>query len=264
MTFNKRAELVGEKFGRLTVIEFKEIKNEKAYWLCKCECGNPVFVPTYRLKGGITQSCGCLQKERTSDAKFIHGQIKSSEYSSWVNMKNRCLNPKTIGYSAYGGRGIKVCKRWRNSFEEFFKDMGSKPTPRHTLDRKNPDGNYEPNNCRWATEEEQQNNRRNNRVIEYKGESLTVSQLARKYNQNPQLVLERVNKGWSIERALTKPAIRLYDVAGELLSVPQCARKFNIKRRTLHLRIERGLGILDAIALGIIDRDKEVRNAPIH
>lgn len=255
---SKRADLVGEVFGRLTVIELKEIRNEKAYWLCKCECGNPVFVPTYRLRNGNTQSCGCLQKERTSKAKIVHGQAQSPEYSSWTNMKDRCLNPKNIGYGDYGGRGIKVCKRWRKSFEEFFKDMGPRPTLKHTLDRKDPDGNYEPNNCRWATPEEQGNNKRNTRRFEYRGDFLTISQLARKYNKDPKLVLERMNKGWNLEKALNKPTVRLYEVGGEFLSAPQWAKKFGIKRRTLHLRLERGVDFKEAIALGIIDRDKEV------
>jgi hypothetical protein len=252
-----RFELNGHRFGRLIVLKFKEVKNKKNHWLCLCECGNEVSVPTDRLKNGMTTSCGCYQKERAREVKTSHGYSYSSEYKSWASMKARCLNPKNIGWELYGGRGIKVCERWLNSFENFLEDMGPKPTKEHTLDRKDADGDYEPNNCRWATEKEQQNNRRNNHVVEYKGETLTLTQLCEKLGKDLKLVHLRLTRyEWSLEDALNVPVSKLYEYEGEALSMTQWARRKGINRRTLNARISRGMSISEAIELGIRERSK--------
>ncbi|MBB6446493.1 AP2 domain-containing protein [Bacillus benzoevorans] len=158
----KRMNLAGEIFGRLTVLEFDSMKDTNSYWRCKCECGNVTVVAGNSLKRGVSKSCGCLQKEKTSNANFKHGHTakNSPEYRSWRSMITRCEDESVNNYERYGGRGIKVCKRWRNSFESFLSDMGKRPTLSYTLDRIDVNGNYEPSNCRWADLTQQAINKR--------------------------------------------------------------------------------------------------------
>ena len=166
-------DITGIKFGRLTVVSFSHKSQSKQYWDCKCECGNFIKVYRFSLISKDTRSCGCFRKERTIERSQTHGDTverdETPEYRAWVGMKNRCNNPKTPGYKDYGARGIRVCKRWNKSFPAFLKDMGRKP-PRTSLDRINNNGNYEPNNCRWATPTEQCNNRRTNKHPDFNPE----------------------------------------------------------------------------------------------
>lgn len=175
MKLGKNAkDLTGRLFGRLTAVT--AVDRERAYfhgrivgvtiiWRCRCHCGKFVNVRSQALASGNTQSCGCLKDEVTAARFTKHGEaplhgMRSTEYNTWKGMRERCSNPKHIGWKHYGGRGIRVCKRWRESFKAFLSDMGRKPTPRHSLDRINPNGNYTPRNCRWATPHEQRMNQR--------------------------------------------------------------------------------------------------------
>lgn len=160
-------DLVGKKYGRLLVkekigsIEYKP-KRKRIYWLCQCDCGNEVEKHSTDLRSSKVKSCGCLQMETMiANGKMgsKHNMVKSLEYKSWQGMKDRCLNKHCKDYRNYGARGIKVCKEWRQSFESFYADMGDRPTPTHSLDRINNDGNYEPKNCRWSTPSQQMRNR---------------------------------------------------------------------------------------------------------
>lgn len=147
----------GDKYGRLTAIRFSHKgKNNRPYWLFQCDCGNTKVISTNLVKNNKTKSCGCL-----NDGHPTHRMKGTRIYRSWQMMKNRCLNKNSEDWKDYGGRGIKVCKRWMK-FENFYVDMGERPEDT-SIDRIKVDGNYNKNNCRWATPKEQANNKRNNK-----------------------------------------------------------------------------------------------------
>ena len=194
----RQAGLEGQVFGRLTAVEdLGQVEGYRAY-RCSCSCGEETVVAAHRLlhdKG--PRSCGCLQREAVTK----HGMEGTRVYEIWRNMRGRCFDIKDKSYPGYGGRGITVCERWKD-FQRFYDDMGEPPSDLHTLDRRNNDGNYEPDNCRWATPEEQANNRRNSVLIEYDGRTQTLTQWAREYGIHPITLAGRLKRGWSVADAL--------------------------------------------------------------
>jgi len=134
-----------------------------------------------------------------------HGMTESPEYLAWSNMRARCHYPRDKKFANYGGRGIRVCDRWLKAFANFFADMGPRPTPGHSLDRIDNDGNYEPGNCRWATREVQANNKSTSRRISFRGREQTVAQWSAELGFSPELVHSRLNNGWPVEAALSLP-----------------------------------------------------------
>ena len=168
-------DLTGQRFGRLVVISRAEDDNQKKpQWNCICDCENKTVVRGNSLTIGHIKSCGCLQRESASQANRTHGMTKSSEYQSWLAMKARCSNPKLKVFKNYGGRGISVCKRWWNSFENFYSDMGECPDGL-TLERTDNDKGYSPDNCEWADRKTQNRNSRNARMIKYQGKTQCLS-----------------------------------------------------------------------------------------
>lgn len=206
----KLVRLDGMRFNRLLVIERSgaTTADGNVIWKCVCDCGNEKNIKGRSLTSGATQSCGCLHKEyREAKFKLVnvsHGMRRTPVYRSWMNMKARCLNPNHGAYKRYGGRGITVCARWIDSFENFYEDMGDRPEGM-TLDRERSDGNYEKANCRWATKTTQANNRSSNRMITFDGKHLSASEWARVTGLKPAVIIDRLNSGWTVERALTEP-----------------------------------------------------------
>lgn len=173
----------GKKFGKLTpLVCRRHSKNGKYGWECLCDCGNSTFVLTGNMVRGISRSCGCLRRKISKETlrkrlSNSHHMTKSREYRTWQGMKARCYKKSHIGYKDYGGRGIRVCDRWLNSFENFLLDMGSKPVDK-TIDRIDNDGDYSPSNCRWATHHEQEHNKRNSIILTYNGKTMCLTQWA--------------------------------------------------------------------------------------
>lgn len=196
----KRIDLTGQVFHRLTVVKCSGTANGHALWKCLCTCGEVCAVRACDLKSGNTMSCGCYKSEQAAS----HGMSDSSEYKIWDAMLQRCGNPKTQKYTAYGGRGITVCAEW-SSFEQFYKDMGPRPSKDHSIDRIDNNGNYCKENCRWATRKEQQNNKRSNRMLTCKGETHALTQWAAELGISLDGLRWRLKQGWSDEDAVTIP-----------------------------------------------------------
>jgi hypothetical protein len=202
----QRQDIRGFRFGRLVVRELLGAnKHKQSVWICDCDCGNTLNVITGHLNSGHTVSCGCSKIERFTK----HGLAHHREYSLWNTMKNRCSNPNVAGYEYYGGRGISVCERWLNSFPNFIADMGPRPSPEHSIDRINNNGNYEPANCRWATAEEQVLNRRNNNLIEHNGITKPVTAWSKQLGIHVSTLRYRLfNLKWNSSRAFSEPLKR--------------------------------------------------------
>ena len=197
----------GRVFTRLRVIErYSEGASQLSHvWICLCDpdyggCGKVTKVHISNLKGGNTKSCGCLHKEAVTKHGFRH----LSEYSIWLNMLARCYNPKHPHYDNYGGRGITMSDEWRESFETFYRDMGPRPSPEYSIDRKDNDKGYFKDNCRWATNLEQQNNKRCNLVYEFDGEKKTLSEWCRELRVDYFLVYYYLQTSLPFEDALDK------------------------------------------------------------
>lgn len=250
----KKLELSGGKFGRLLVLSLSIIgKNGKTKWLCKCECGEEIVVEGSKLKNGHTQSCGCLWKERFRNIPHGHDASRlrakfNREYRIYRGMKTRCSNPNIECYKDYGGRGITVCDRWLESFENFFEDMGPCPTPQHSIDRwpNNETGLYEPGNCRWGTDEQQRRNKRNNIWIEYNGESkikedwLTVFGIKNVHlkhrldrGESYKEIFDKLSKGEKIRDLRSLDPVIVLEIFNHIGTFKEIATVYNVSENTV-------------------------------
>jgi len=201
---------VGDVFNRLTVIAlgepFQTKRQSLKRWRCKCTCGKECLAYDYALPSSRTVSCGCFQRESASIALRItsttHGETGSPEHRTWIRMNERCYREAHDNYKHYGGRGISVCEQWRLSFTAFLQDVGRKPSPRHTLDRIDNNGNYEPSNVRWATQKEQCRNRRTNRLINIGEKVQTIAQWSDETGIKYATLYRRLELGWPPEKLL--------------------------------------------------------------
>ncbi len=191
----------GQIYGWLTVLKYAgTTKDGRPLWFVECRCGTKKVVRGGGLQAGSIISCGCSKKQRAPGK--THGLSHLPEYRTWQSMKERCLKPYATSYGRYGAIGVKVCERWVNSFQSFFDDMGSKPSPKHSIDRwPEKNGNYEKSNCRWATSFEQQNNTRKNNLIVIDGICMSVSQWSRKLGISRHLVVKRYSGSKQLQPA---------------------------------------------------------------
>lgn len=199
--------MIGQRFGRLTVMAYADNVLSQKRWLCKCECGITKIIRQCHLRKGYSRSCGCLQKEMAKKANTTHGQYRSTEYRTWMCMIRRCYSHNAHQWKDYGGRRISVYEPWRKSYIEFFsyllETIGRRPSPKHSLDRIDNDGNYEPGNIRWATKKEQNRNKGNTLKID--GTPLIA--LAEKHGLAYEALRYRYNKGYR-GKTLLKPSTR--------------------------------------------------------
>lgn len=185
-----RKDETGNRYGRLTVMGFDGVnKYGNALWRCRCDCGNETILPGRSLRSGNTKSCGCLSRDNSTDRivtlNTTHGKTHDPLFKRWTSMLTRCENPNATNYEDYGGRGISVCEEWHD-FQTFYDwAMTSGYAPGLSIDRIDNSKGYSPDNCRWATYREQARNRRSTRLIEYHGETLCLSEWARKFGVDP-------------------------------------------------------------------------------
>lgn len=199
----KIKDLAGQKFNRLTIMSFAERKNDRTYWWCKCDCGKIVKTHGYSVQKGQIKSCGCWAKDFPSQR--THGLSSHKIYPVWRSMRDRCSKPKCKRYPDYGGRGIKFSERW-NKFENFVEDMFDSYEVGLTLERKDVNGNYEKDNCVWATRKEQGRNTRTNHVVEYKDFKGPIAELAERIGMKAATLHRRISaQKWSVVEAVEKP-----------------------------------------------------------
>lgn len=185
----KYNDLTGRVFDRLTVIFKEGSRNGNAVWLCLCSCGKSKAIRADSLMSGASKSCGCKLKESNIKNKTIHGKMNTSTYRSWKSLKHRCLNKDSSSYPYYGGRGISICQRWYE-FSNFISDMGERPEG-CSIDRIDVNGDYCPENCRWATGKEQARNRRNNRVMRTDNGDMCLSEAIEFYGETKRKLISR-------------------------------------------------------------------------
>lgn len=204
-------DLAGKTFGRLVVIRREAINDRRGpYWLARCECGTTKTIRGSHLRSAAIKSCGCYSKEKSGERNRTHGLSGNDTHICWKSMWARCRNRNSRDFKNYGARGITVCARWRD-FRLFLFDMGLRP-PKMTLERIDNNKGYSPDNCRWATKAEQANNTRVVRHITLNGVTLSLSAWDRHLGLPPRCVAKRLRSGWSIEKALSKPARRFNGV----------------------------------------------------
>lgn len=196
----KRRDVIGVRFGRYVVLSDEPNRKRIRYVRARCDCGVEKSVRVSSLVSGAIVSCGCYNREKLTK----HGRSDHKLYPLWKAMFRRCERESDSEYHNYGKRGISVCEQWR-SFDVFLNDVGDRPSSKHTLDRIDTNGNYEPSNVHWVTQKEQQRNRRNNRLIEFDGEVNCLAYWAEYYGLSVTTLWARLKKGWSVERALLTP-----------------------------------------------------------
>lgn len=208
----KHEDLAGRRFGRVVAMQYKgRAKGYQSLWSARCDCGSEFITTAGRLKSGHTQSCGCLQKERTSETKTIHGFYRDASGKRsrlnrvWSAMKERCQNPNNKSFSNYGGRGITVCDEWQ-TFEPFHTwAMAAGYREGLTIDRIDNDKSYSPDNCRWTTTTIQSRNKRSNVILTFNGQTKILADWALKLGMDRGAIELRLKRGWTVEKALTTP-----------------------------------------------------------
>lgn len=201
----KAKDISGRKFGRLTAIRTAGKQGGRFLWECRCDCGRQISVTVSNLLNGNTGSCGCISTERISTLRKTHGMSDSHEFSTWAGMIDRCTNPRSEEFKYYGGRGIKVSPEWLSSFRKFYEEMGPKPGPEYSIERKDNDGDYSAQNCRWATRIEQMQNTSRSVRITIDGETHVMAEWARRVGISSSTIELRMKRGMSPRDAVLTP-----------------------------------------------------------
>lgn len=204
----KVQDLSGQRFTRLLVIErLANDRHGNTRWRCMCDCGAIVDTVAGPLRGGRTKSCGCLTTDQLIERITRHKKSRTPEYRVWAEMLQRCKFTDNENYRRYAGRGISVCQPWHD-FANFIADMGPRPSAKHTIERRDNDGNYEPSNCSWELRAVQNSNTSRNVVVTYKGQSMTLTQAMQVAGTKMKhtSIHDRIKRGWTVERALETPS----------------------------------------------------------
>ena len=198
--------VIGSRFGNLVVVAYGGRIKRYHNYICRCECGSGKYflVGRCQVVGGRPISCGCARDARIGMLNKTHGKSRTSEYGIYLQMIARCHDPESKAYEYYGGRGISVCDRWRDSFEYFLKDMGDRP-PGFSLDRVDNDGDYKPENVRWATRKTQARNRRSNHILKFNDREQPLAAWSEELGISSWVIQNRLKDGWSVDRALSTP-----------------------------------------------------------
>ena len=256
MAINSKAKnLTGQKFGYWVVLSRDENKNKHGHrmFICRCVCGSEKSLRGSMLTSGGSISCGCMVSK---DKNKTHDMSYTRTYKSWSSMKQRCFNKKNSNYPAYGAKGITVCERWINSFENFLSDMGERPK-NTTLDRVDVNGDYEPSNCRWATPMEQTLNRSETVWFEYNGETLCLEHLVKKYKITKTMLLGRLERGMSLHDAITTPHQKLqYEITfnGVVYNQTEFFKKFGLSSTSSSRDNRNGVDYIDGVKRQLIKK----------
>lgn len=246
--------IIGSKFGRLLVVKYSHSLpvngKQRHYYICLCDCGSEKRILASALNPNGSKSCGCLRRDVTIKRGTSHGLYYHPLWRTYQNIIARCEAPNHKSFHNYGGRGIGMCPKWRNDFLSFVADMGTKPSPKHSIDRVNNDGNYEPGNCKWKTMKEQSFNRRTNLLITIGEITQPLGMWCRQYGKKYSMVNHRLRKGWEINRALFQENVKTLQekarreatitVLGVTKPVQEWASAIGLSPKHLMQRINRG------------------------
>jgi DNA-binding protein Fis len=243
-----KRDLLGQRFGKLTVVgeNPERTKINQVRWDCVCDCGETKTIVGVSLTAGLSKSCGCYKLEKIKERNEKHGHSHrgdvSPTYSRWHSLKRRCTDPTQDKRGNYYHRGIKVCDRWLESFENFLEDMGECPSPDHSLERIDVNGDYCPENCEWILLSRQAYNKRNTKIYEFDGKKLTLPEWEKETGINEGTLRSRlVDMGWSVEKALTTPAndfVCVLEYQGKSMTLAEWSKELGIDAGTLNARLK--------------------------
>lgn len=221
---------VGDKYGKWTVTGPNKMGKQTSMTPCRCECGTERLVIPADLRMGRSKNCGCVRRATVAKNNYIHGHSSTREHVVWLGMIARCTNKRHSHYAIYGGKGVVVCKRWMDSFTDFIADMGWPPSNKHSIDRIDNEGNYEPGNCRWATAKQQQRNKTKTVKITKDGVTKSVMEWSEITGIKYGTIMGRIKRGWPKD-TLLDPRIRTPSESGQV-GANGMKRKAALRRNT--------------------------------
>lgn len=230
-------DMAGKKFGSLTALRATGTASSgDKKWQFQCDCGSLVVATGYAARSGRRIACAACTRKLKPSKRIKHGMTESVEFKTWTGILTRCLNPNSASYNDYGGRGIKVCDRWRSSFKSFLEDVGPRPSEQHSIDRINNDKGYAPDNCRWATHNEQARNKRNTVLVDVDGEMKPLSQISEELGVSISAMRYRVSKGLKGRGVINSPVAK-YTLNGITDTTSGWSKRTGIKQSTISMRL---------------------------